>query len=148
VLDGDVPDGDSRTEFTEEIIDGVKKRVKPLAKKFSDYLILLLHEGDRKPELMTFTLSGTQLRRATDLNTILKLANMPSFAFVIKGSPKPEKRTKGEFYGWAFEPAGWPSEAVYNLAESFYEELKGKQVHVEAADVEEVVPTDGTEIPF
>lgn len=148
VLDGEVPDGDPRTEFTEELIDGVKKRVKPLAKKFTDYLVLLLHDGGRKPELMTFTLSGTQLRRATDLNTILKLADMPSFAFVIKGSPKPEKRAKGEFYGWAFEPAGWPTEEVYLLAEKFYEELKTKRVHVEAEVETDPVGADGTEIPF
>lgn len=154
VLDGNVPDGDPRTKFTERLENGAKVRVKPLAKRFTDYLVLLLHDGDRRPELMTFTLSGTQLRKATDLNSILKLSNLPSFAFVIKGTPKPEKKKDFDYYGWAFEPAGWPTEEQYLLAEKYYEEMKDKNVEVErdtiepeAGDLEGSVVKD-TDIPF
>lgn len=135
VVDGNVPDGDPRTLFTEKLIEGQKVRVKPLAKRFTDYLVLLLHEEGRRPELMTFTLSGTQLRKATDLNSILKLSNLPSFAFVIKGTPKPEKKKTFDYFGWVFEPAGWPTEEQYGLAEKFYEEMKTKNIVVERESI-------------
>jgi hypothetical protein len=147
VLDGNVPDGDPRTEFTEEERDGKKVRVKPRATKFIDYLIMLLHDGDRKPELMTLSLKSTQLKKATQLNTILKLADLPSFAFVIKGTPGPEKGKKGNYFGWQFSPAGWPSEALYNAAANYYEEFKGKEVKPADTDA----PDDAKEesgIPF
>jgi hypothetical protein len=67
VIDGDVPLDDPRMQFTDDPKDP-KKRVRPIATKFYDYLLWLT---DRQ-EFMTFSMKGTQIKVAIKLNSLLK----------------------------------------------------------------------------
>lgn len=146
VLDFNVPDGDPRTQFTNQVVDGVTKRIKPKATLFYDYLILLLRETGN--ELMTVSLKSTQLRKAKDLNTLLSGSKMPVFSFRFKATPVPERKGTYSFYGWLIEPLGYVSEAVYNEADQLFTKFQGKTIVVETVDDEaggegEVVGTQG-----
>jgi hypothetical protein len=130
VLDFNVPDGDPRTEFTTGVKDGKQVRLKPRATKFYDYLVIAILEDGRRV-MMTMSLKSTQLKKAVELNTLLKGAKLPSFAFLFEVSAVPEKRGNNNFYGWLFTPKGYVDEAVYNEASDIYDRLKGKNIQVE-----------------
>lgn len=154
VLDGNVPDGDPRTQFTTRIdpATGKEIRVKPAATKFYDYLILLVREGE-DPEVMTLSLKSTQLKKATQLNTILKKSKTPTFAHLFRAEPIPEKRGNNNYYGWRFDPAGWVTEEQYLAASKLYDSLAGKTVEVQdtgAADDPAApgAPVADDDIPF
>jgi len=145
VLDGVVPDGDPRTEFTFKEENGQKVRIKPRATKFYDYLILLLLP-DREPQLMTLSLKSTQLKKATQLNTLLKLSKLASFAHRFKATPVPERRGNNSWYGWRFDLNGWPTEAEYVEAEACYDRMLYRKIIVEAEAIDET--TDDCFIGF
>ncbi len=99
VADPSVPEGDPRTEWTEDA-DG--NRVKPKATRFYDYLVWLLDQN----EVMAFSLKSTQIKNAIKLNGLLKLplkigdkiiANPPAWARVYKVETKMEK---DKTYSW------------------------------------------------
>lgn len=149
VLDGDIPDNDPRCNFTVEVVDGKQVKRKPRATQFKDFLILLLRDGGN--QLMTLTLKSTQLKKATRLLTILKFSKLDSFAHLIKATPVPERKNGNSWYGWRLDPTGYPTEEQYNEAAAYYEQMRGKNVEVEAElDAEpvsgEVVEVD--DIPF
>lgn len=140
VLDFNVPDGDPRTQFSEAVVDGQKKRVKPKATLFYDYLVYVVH-AERPAELMTMSLKSTQLKKARDLNTILSGSKLPAFAHLFRATSVPEKRGSHNFYGWLIQPAGYVTEELYNQASETFDNLKGVQIGVETAD------DDGEDVP-
>jgi hypothetical protein len=143
VVDFNVPDGDPRTEFTTETRDGKEVRVKPRATKFYDYLILAILEDGRRV-MMTLSFKSTQLKKALQLNTILKSAHVPSFGLMFRATPVPEKRGTYSFFGWRIDHTGYVTEAIYNAASVIYDQMAGKSIIVEAEPDEEVV-TDGNQ---
>lgn len=130
VIDFNVPDGDPRTEFTDEVRDGQKVRVRPRATKFYDYLVLLLLEDGRR-EVATLSLKGTQLKKAVTLNTLIKMSNLPSFAHRIALTPVPEKKGSYSYYGYRVAKVGYASEADYQAAEKLFAEMSGKTVQLD-----------------
>lgn len=155
VIDGNVTDDDPRCQFTEQIVDGAKKRFKPLATRFYDYLILLLPQDGEKsePELLTLSLKSTQIKKAKELNTLLKTSKMPSFSFVWLGTPVPERKGNNSWYGWKFSPAGWTPEDIFKQCSTDYDKFAGKAIAVEADvdtndDAGPGAPAADTDIPF
>lgn len=126
VLDFNVPEDDPRAQFTSEIINGVSVRVKPRATKFYDYLILLV-QGSRRT-MMTLSLKSTQLKKAMQLNTILKTLKAPSFALRFSVTSVAEKKGNNNFYGWKFQPAGWVDESLYREASDLYDTMADKTI--------------------
>lgn len=159
VLDGNVPDGDPRTEFTPDPTRPGKS-LKPAATKFYDYLVMLVHgeikEGElinanRPPELLTMSLKSTQLKKATELNTKLENSKLPSFAHLFSVTPAAEKKGNNNWYGWVFRPVGFVPEVVFNLAGLAYDKFLGKKVDVtDIGDAEGAQPgaPAGDDIPF
>lgn len=143
VLDFNVADNDPRTQFTTSVVDGKNVRVKPKATKFYDYLILII--GETENSLATLSLKSTQLKKAVQLNTLLKQSKLPSFAHLIHASAVPEKKGAFNIYGWLFQPAGYVSEAVYNEASRLYDKMLGKKIEVTTEGAEPEVDED---IPF
>lgn len=99
VVDPNVPEGDPRTEWTE---NEAHERVKPVATKFYDYLVWLIEHN----EPVAFSLKSTQIKNAIKLNGLLKLplklegkiiANPPAWARTYKVETKMES-DKG--YSW------------------------------------------------
>jgi len=146
VVDFDVPDNDPRTQFTNDVVDGKKVRVKPVATKFYDYLVLLIREDGREPELMAMSLKSTQLKKAVQLNTILAGLKMPSFAVVFSAASVSENGKGNSWMGWKIDMAGWASEPQFREAEKAYEMTKGKTIALET----EAEGDEGTkeDIPF
>lgn len=132
VLDFNVPDGDPRTQFREVVENGQRKRVKPVATLFYDYLVYVVNGA--KLELMTMSLKSTQLRKARDLNTILAGGKIPSFSYLFNATAVPEKRGSHSFYGWLIQPAGYVSEEQYNEASKTFDKLTGVNIAVETVD--------------
>lgn len=153
VIDGDIPDTDPRCQFTSMMKDGVLVKQKPRATQFKDFLILLLLDN-REPQLMTLTLKSTQLKKATRLLTVLKLSKLDSFAHLIKGAPVPERKGGNSWYGWRFDPIGYPTEAQYAKAEELYAQMSGKTIALDVENVDDPEPgprvaaVDDTDIPF
>lgn len=149
VLDFNVPDGDPRTQFTTEVKDGKQVRVKPVATKFYDYLILVISDAHPEGELMTLSLKSTQLKKAVKLNTILVGSKVPAFAHLFKATPVPEKAGQYSIYGWLFEPVGWVTEEQYNRASEIFEQFKGKTIAVETDGADGIdEPAAADKIPF
>ena len=145
VIDFNVPDGDPRTEFYEVVEDGKTIRKKPKATKFYDYLILLVGD-DGNGTLMTFSLKGMQLKRAVELNTLIKQVKLPSFAQVFELNSVPEKKNNFDYYGVRIAPAGWSTPELLAQAEDLYEAMQGKKIAVETRA--EDAPAKDDDIPF
>jgi hypothetical protein len=99
VVDRDVPEGDPRTEWTE---NEAGERVKPVATHFYDYLIWLIEHN----EICVFSFKSTQIKNAFKLNGLLKLplkmegkiiVNPPAWARMYQVETKMES-DKG--YSW------------------------------------------------
>lgn len=149
VLDMNVPDGDARTQFTTEVRDGVEVRVKPRATLFYDYLVMVVLNGgtdDEQRTMMTLSLKSTQLKKAKDINTLLKGSKLPSFAFLFEVTAVPERKKAFSFYGWNFKHLGYVTESQYNEASALYDSMKGKEVHVERT--EDTPEGAGEDAPF
>lgn len=150
VKDFDVPDEDARTQFTSAVIDGKTVRVKPVATKFYDFVVMVMPNGDTipQPTIMALSMSNTKLKVATRLNSLIALKQAPSFAGVYSLSAIPEKGKKGEYYNYRVEPRGWVSdEATFAAYGKLHEQFKTANViidHEEAAADDEKDP----EIPF
>lgn len=147
VIDGDVPDGDQRTQFTFKEEGGKKVRVRPRATKFSDFLVLVYPDGSGQSQLMTLSLKSTQLKKAIELNTIFKMSKLPSFAHLIRATVVNEHKGANTWYGWKFTPVGYVSEEQYNEGSKCYDDLVGKKVELDAeGDAAEAARPD--DIPF
>lgn len=147
ILESNLRDDDERCQFTEEVIDGVRKRIPPKATTFADFLIAAMING--LPKIMTLSFKKTQLGRAKDINSITTSRDgVPSFAFQFKAQPVVEKRPKGTFYGWRVQPDGWPTENLYNYASDAYDKFAGKEVKIDHDDADEPADPKGDDVPF
>jgi len=150
VLESNIPDDDQRCQFTVEVRDGRQVRLKPLATKFYDYLVLLILPN-RDPQLMTLSLKSTQLKKAVALNSMLKLSKLASFAHLLKATPIAEKKGNNSWYGWRFDSAGWVTEEQYNLASKHFDQMQSKTKDIAAAIAVEPEPPAADaddDIPF
>jgi len=147
VLDGAVPDGDPRTEFTFKTEAGKQVRVRPRATKFANFVVHLYING-RPVQLMTLSLKSTQLKKATQLLTIFKLSKFPSFAYAFDVTIATEHRGANTWYGWKFTPAGWVSEEQYNAASAAFESFKGKTIVAETEGDPTADREEDSDIPF
>lgn len=147
VLDGNVPEGDPRTEFTfKKDPTGKDVRVKPKATKFKDYLIQV-YIGARKAQLMTMSLKSTQLKKSLGLTTVFKGSAMPTFAFLFEVTTVPEHKGDNAWYGWKFVALGYVSEEQFNSAERLYNEMAGKNIELADESADEA-PLKDDDIPF
>ncbi len=149
VLESNLPDTDPRTQWGPRGTDG--KRAKPIARKFEDFLVVVFQEDkDGKlthdAEVTTLTLSGTQLKKAVDLNTELRHAKLPAFAIKWSVVPVPESGNGNSWYGYQFVRDGYPPEAIYLGAEKAYELSKDKTIG--GLDDEPDEPVNDEHIPF
>lgn len=146
VVDFAVPDGDPRTQFTTQTVDGKETRVKPAATKFYDYLAVILRDGT--PELIALSMKGTQLKVATKLNTLIKLAQVPSFALLFEVRPVPEKKGTYSYYNWRFDRKGWVTEDQFNALSRLHDDLATRKVDLSAATEGETGDAGQDDIPF
>lgn len=147
VLDFNVPDGDPRTDFTNEVKDGKRIRVKPKATKFYDYLVYVVH-ADRDPELMALSFKSTQLKKAVDLNTLLGGLKMPTFAVSFSATVVPERRKDHAFYGWRLVLEGYVTPEIYKAASDTYDQIVkgGKKIVLETEGEGGEVDDEGGEV--
>ena len=100
---------------------------RPVATKFYDFVILLL------PSLTLIALSmkGSGLKVARQLNSLLKLRALPSFACKFRLATVQEKNSKGTFFNFAVRNDGNVTEEVYHYAERVFEAIKDKRLDIE-----------------
>jgi hypothetical protein len=108
VADPNVPEGDPRTEWTN---DEEGNRVKPVATQFYDYLLWLIDHN----EIVTFSFKSTQITNAIKLNGLLKLPlkvgakvimNPPAWARVYKLDSKMENKNNYAYGGYNLSTDG------------------------------------------
>ena len=148
VVDFDVALDDVRCQWT---TDEKGKRLKPIATVFSEYLIWLTG----KQELAALSMKGTQLKVATQLNSLLKLPLKIDGALV----PRPPSWAR-EFqlgsamasrdpYTWAtftLRMKGVSSEETRKFAAELYEQYRDVNVVIEAEPESEPEPAADTEL--
>lgn len=150
VVDFAVPDGDPRTLFTSEKVDGRETRIKPKATKFYDYLGIVLPDN-RPPtltDLLALSMKGTQLKVATKLNTLIKLAQVPSFALKFEVRAVSEKKGTYTYFNWRFDRKGWFDEATFNALSAIHDGLADKTIDLSQATEGESADAEDTDIPF
>jgi len=133
VKDFDVKDGDPRTLFTEVTEGGKTRRIKPVATKFYDYLVLLLPSR----EIVALSLKGAQLKAATRLNSFIKLAQAPAFA--CRFTLESVRESKGGYnYGvFKIDRKGWVDEETFAFASKAHDTFAGKNIVIERDDENE-----------
>lgn len=125
VRDPFVAPDDPRTKFTTGD-DG--KRKNPIATKFYDYVFEIFHaDGRRETVACSFKSSG--LKVATSFNAMLKLRNAPIYEQVYRVTSRQQKNSKGVFFQFALDTAGWIKEPVLkaDLKEK-YESMKIQKI--------------------
>ncbi len=154
VLDGNVPEGDPRTDFTFTVVGDKQVRVKPKATKFKDFLVQLYIDG-RDGQLMTLSLKSTQLKKAVNLTTIFSGSKLPTFAHLIEAQAVPEHKGANAWYGWKLTPVGYVSEAQFEDASKIYDDFLGKVIEVAEVEPDDALSTagrqeelDDKDIPF
>ena len=138
VLDMNVPAGDPRTQFTRSD-DG--KSVKPRASKIYDFIIVL-HRGDGKREMVTWSLASTGLKVATLLNAFIaeRQADIYYGAYTMQAISKTSPA--GPYYSHVVKNAGWIAEAEIEWYRAKYELLKDAQVEIRVDDADSFDPDE------
>ena len=110
-----------------------------------NYVVVLPDHGNM---VCALSLSRSQVKRAKDLNALLKMGNAPIFARVFEVRSDGEKNDEGEFFNYKFVPAGFVEksddfEAFKGLNDGFKE--RGFNVDQSDEDDEDGA-TSGTSI--
>jgi hypothetical protein len=153
IKDYNVPANDPRTQFTTDE-DG--KRIKPVATKFYDFVILLLPTL----EPVALSLKSTQLKVARQLNTLMKLRKAPVFAGKYMLVSVPQKFAKGTVPVHQIKNSnipsdmsatdkdgnplpGWVSEGLFKFASDQYDSFKDKDLVIDREPTTDEEDGDG-----
>lgn len=146
VVDPNVPEGDPRTEWTD---NEAGERVKPRATKFYDYLVWLIEHN----EVVAFSLKSTQIKNAIKLNGLLKLplkmegriiANPPAWARIYKIETKMESDKGYSWGGYNLSTAGVTPRDTRLLLSELAKSYSKQNVVVEREDeTPEIVESAG-----
>jgi hypothetical protein len=131
VVDPDVKPGDPRTEFTTDPI--TKERVKPIATKYYDYVILL----GSNLEPMALSFKGSGIKTAMRLNTLINIKPVPVFACRYQLTSTQMKNDQGTWYVFSVRQNGFVDEETYKKAEALFETIKEKAVEFDKSAPEE-----------
>lgn len=131
VRDPNVPPDDPRTQFT---VGPDGKRQNPVATKFYDYVLVLLHDNGKR-ELVVMSLKSTGIKVARNLNGLIRARNAPIYSGVYTASSKSMKNTKGTFYQFDIRAAGWPkTPELIEFMKEKYEVFKDKELDIDRKD--------------
>jgi len=139
IVDGNVPANDPRTQFT---VNEKGERVKPVATKFYDYVVLV--GADLQP--MAMSLKGSGLFTARTLNGLMRMKPVPIFACRYTLTPVANTAEIGKWYTWAVKQAGFVTEEEYKAAEQAFDAWKEKAVAYDVAPPTEHVEVDSEEM--
>jgi hypothetical protein len=140
VVERDIPDGDPRTEWTE---NENGERVKPVATMFYDYLLWLIDNN----EVVAFSLKSTQIKNAIKLNGLLKLPlkigdkiipNPPAWARVYKLETKMEQDKQYAWGGYNLSTDGVTPADVRQLCSGLSKHYSGKKIEIERDEADAV----------
>ena len=151
VVDFDVPINDARMQFTTD--EETQKRVKPIATLFYDYLVILIHEDGRK-EIAALSLKGTQIKVAIQLNTLMKMTPVDTFAVLYTLGVVEQKKDAYSFYNVKIERAkvdGKPAfvdEETYRFADAAFAQFAGKNVVIDREVDGERQPGEDEDLPY
>jgi hypothetical protein len=119
VIDPDVPLNDPRMQFT---TDENGKRVKPVATKYYDYIIMLIkQDGEMEPIALSLKSSGIKV--AKQLNGFIQWRKGPMHAgrFTLQSKPKAVPKPH---YIHVVGNAGYVTKEQFDLANDAYESIK------------------------
>lgn len=131
IIDGDVPEGDPRTEFG---ADGSK----PKATKFLDFVIMARDgQNVQRGELMALSFKGMSLRAGKRLNSLAfgrqtkSGARADIFAGLYTVKAAQMTNEKGTFGIYTVGNGGWPDGEWYKRAADTFKALRDKNVIVD-----------------
>lgn len=143
VKDFDVPLDDPRMQFT----DGPEgERLKPVATKFYDFLVVLLPSK----EMAALSFKSTGLKVAKELNSLIKLRGTALYTGKYELSSATETNAAGTYGVYRVKNAGWVDNETFQWAKAAFETMKDKEVIIEREQAEEA-PSAGEkkdDIPF
>jgi hypothetical protein len=146
IRDLNVPRNDPRaTQWRQVEIDGVVKRLPPVATLFNEFVVLLLKkngsEFTTEPIVISVKSTNKYNRRAiTDLNGYIKMhgsqgaKSVPIYGVIYSIESKPEKNDRGTFGVPVFKQVGFvpPTlQSVYEQAAEYAKSLEGKTIVIE-----------------
>jgi len=135
IVDANVPANDPRAQWTDGP-DG--DRVKPVATKFYDYVVLKLPE--REPIALSFKSTG--IKTAMRLNSLIRMKPVPLFACVYQLTPVQNKNDEGTWFGWSVRQAGFVQDkALYDFAQQVFDSWKEKRVDYATDPEAEATPS-------
>jgi hypothetical protein len=162
VVDLNVPRHDSRaTQWREIEVDGVKKRIPPVATTYHEFTALLIKEGGAtEPLVISIKNTNKYNRRAiTDLNGFIKMhasqgvKSVPIYGVIYSVESKPEKNDSGTFGVPVFRQVGFIPKNMPELfarAQEYAKSLEGKTIVIDREAGDE--PVDGElvedKVPF
>ena len=127
IKDFNVPANDPRTQFT---TNEKGERVKPVATKFYDYVVVLI-PFDREAaisSIIALSMKSSQLKVARQLNTFIQQRNADLWAAKYTLTSVAEKGAKGDYANYRIANAGWVSQEEYQALGALAEILKDKTV--------------------
>lgn len=132
VVDFDVPWNDERCEFT---TDGDGKRVKPIADRVYDYIVILVDTLD----IVVLSLKRSQIAAAKKLNALLALRPGAAWMGQYQVSTVIENKNSYSYGNYRITLGGPTPKEVVAFANDAYERLKTSNVKVDrTGEAEEV----------
>lgn len=122
-------------QWTEEIIkddDGVvtgKKPVPPRAITVYQYIVLV-----NGRDMLSFSLMKTGVKAAKQLNTLLKMKNIPTYSQNFTVESVLTKSDAGPYYGVKIDPAGYVAKELYIALAMKYEAMATSNIVTDFED--------------
>jgi hypothetical protein len=126
VIDPNVAPGDPRTLFRSDPTDP-KKRLRPVATQFYDYVVVIVH-ADGRLEPLSYSFKGSGIKIAKRLNGFILMKPIPVFACLYRFTPTYNKNDQGFWYSFAVHQLGFLSPELFEAGEKLYNQFKDKTV--------------------
>lgn len=84
------------------------------------HLCLVINPTTYQADEIMIPMPRTKAKVSRQFNSLIKMAGGDRFSRAYKMTADLQKNDKGDFYNFKIEPAGFPSEDIYALAEGLY----------------------------
>lgn len=130
IKDMNVPPDDPRTRFT---MNDKGETVNPVATKFYDFVVVLVNRDNiAESEVISLSFKSSGLKVAREINSYIKLGNIPIFGRRFMLTTASEKNSKGTYYVYKVKNAGVvQDETVYRFCEQAFEGLRDKKINID-----------------
>lgn len=107
----------------------------PECNKFMNYPGFVLDKKNQILGMAAISMKSTSIGVAKQWNSLIRLANVPTYGKVYRVSVVEDSRDSNDFWQWKIDPVGFTPKELIDACRGLYDSLKAQGVKVDMSDV-------------